>query len=423
MSNPRLDGGAETIAAMRQQPDLAALEPVEKHLIAALDQVAPELDKAAVGAAWMILAEGLAQLANDAPQHFTPRVLVNVSQLAGQRLYAGAATGMQTRCPIVRSAGSQCPFVAKGATEDRMDAMMQTHYATYHPGQTWPPAAEELAACIDCEQEGGPFFRVDSAPLCPRCALRRGAVSINEVRAAFGYPPFDDEAANTAHPLGPKYPDDLAGALRVLEAERGEREPYVTVHANHFDSATGERIPAKVTLTPVGEPLIDGQCACGAPAALAVGYYGESGPVFQCVRCATADPRTPFSHRKLADAARPAPLLPTYAIGRCKVCSWPVGIDEGSGLPAGYVTERGVMCREHRDEAYPSDAVPAAAGVMATEALVDGGIRYESAKCPECRFLIYLKDGVFVSHTRGGSFFECAGSGRRPASVDGDAQP
>lgn len=353
MSNPRLDGAAETIAAMRQQPDLAALEPVEKHLIAALDQVAPELDKAAVGAAWMILAEGLAQLANDAPQHFTARVLVNISQLAGQRLYAGAATGMETRCPIVRSAGSRCPFVAKGATEDRMDAMMQTHYATYHPGQTWPPAAEELAACIDCEQEGGPFFRVDSAPLCPRCALRRGAVSINEVRAAFGYPPFDDEAANTAHPLGPKYPDDLAGALRVLEAERGERETYVSVRANYVDSATGERVPAKVTLTPVGEPI----------------------------------------------------ELPTYAIGRCKVCSWPVGIDEGSGLPAGYVTEQGVMCREHRDEAYPSHAVPA----------------MPTGQCPECRDSVYLDGRLLASHTIEGTVYECGGSGMRP--VDGDAQP
>ncbi len=41
------------------------------------------------------------------------------------------------------------------------------------------------------------------------------------------------------------------------------------------------------------------RCECGAPAALSVGYYGESGRVLQCVRCATADPRTPFAHRKL----------------------------------------------------------------------------------------------------------------------------
>jgi hypothetical protein len=41
------------------------------------------------------------------------------------------------------------------------------------------------------------------------------------------------------------------------------------------------------------------RCACGAPAALAVGYRGESQSMFQCVRCATTDRRTPFFHRKL----------------------------------------------------------------------------------------------------------------------------
>lgn len=41
------------------------------------------------------------------------------------------------------------------------------------------------------------------------------------------------------------------------------------------------------------------RCACGAPAAVSVGYCGENGPVLQCVRCATADKRSPFFHRKL----------------------------------------------------------------------------------------------------------------------------
>jgi hypothetical protein len=47
-------------------------------------------------------------------------------------------------------------------------------------------------------------------------------------------------------------------------------------------------------------------CACGAPAVFAVGYCGETASVLQCVRCATADPRTPFFHRPLTDA----PWLP-----------------------------------------------------------------------------------------------------------------
>lgn len=41
------------------------------------------------------------------------------------------------------------------------------------------------------------------------------------------------------------------------------------------------------------------RCACGAPAALSVGYRGESAPVLQCVRRARNDRRTPFAHREL----------------------------------------------------------------------------------------------------------------------------
>lgn len=54
---------------------------------------------------------------------------------------------------------------------------------------------------------------------------------------------------------------------------------------------------------PVKRPEQADTCACGAPAALSVGYHGESEPEYQCVRCATADPRTPFFHRKLAGGA------------------------------------------------------------------------------------------------------------------------
>lgn len=67
--------------------------------------------------------------------------------------------------------------------------------------------------------------------------------------------------------------DRLAKRVDELEADRGALGP---------DAAGG--ISA---------------CACGAPAASAVGYRGESASAFQCVRCAVLDRRTPFFHRKL----------------------------------------------------------------------------------------------------------------------------
>jgi hypothetical protein len=71
-------------------------------------------------------------------------------------------------------------------------------------------------------------------------------------------------------------------------------------HPDYADVLAAEAERAEAAMT---DDDLDGRdaftCACGAPAALAVGYHGESASVFQCVRCATADPRTPFLHRKL----------------------------------------------------------------------------------------------------------------------------
>src|ERR1700677_3110268 len=407
---------------MRQQPDLAALEPVEKHLIAALDQVAPELDKAAVGAAWMILAEGLAQLANDAPQHFTARVLVNVSQLAGQHLYAGAATGMQVRCPVVRSAGSQCPFVAKGATEDRMDAMMQTHYATYHPGQTWPLEVVSDSAHPDWNSGLGELYEVVGGAGAER---ERPTVTVHAVDAKGDRIPAEGTVSEQPTPQSVRAINDLRRAYRLPEIVLPEgvfpEQVDQLLRASLVEAERERERGSAEWLKPFTEPGSIAPCVRCANPVFVYDDGSTDGGVHTllgilCDKCLCIPAEYAEARAEEAELGEREPVeLPTHAIGRCKVCSRPVGIDEGSGLPAGYVTVRGVMCREHRDEAYPSDAVPAAAGVMATEALVDGGIRYESAKCPECRFLIYLKDGVFVSHTRGGSFFECAGSGRRPA--------
>lgn len=55
--------------------------------------------------------------------------------------------------------------------------------------------------------------------------------------------------------------------------------------------ADTEPLVHKERLTEQGWPT--GYALCDA------GDGTEGGPVLQCVRCATADPRTPFAHRKL----------------------------------------------------------------------------------------------------------------------------
>jgi hypothetical protein len=219
VSNPRLDRAAETVTARRTQPELAALEPLEQHLIKLLADIAPDLDRPAVGAGWLILAEAFVAAVAQASGQFSAEVLVNVAQLAGQRLYSGSTARLETPCPVVRDSGRPCRFTATGPSAEYVDALMQTHYATYHPGETWPP------------------------PVPDWCA-------------------------------GPKLDEVRRAAQERLDEQ-------------------------------------DAQCACGAPAAMEVGYRGESATVRQCVRCATVDPRSPFASRSLAGTR----MLPPEAQG------------------------------------------------------------------------------------------------------------
>jgi hypothetical protein len=144
MSNPLLDRAATAIAEGRTDPRFTALEPIEKQLLAALERQAPELDQALVGAAWLILAEGLGQVVASQQGHVDPSLLVNLGQLAGQRLYSGTDRLMEVSCPLTYSSGAPCKFSAKVGADGLVDAMMATHYATYHPGESWPPVVDEL---------------------------------------------------------------------------------------------------------------------------------------------------------------------------------------------------------------------------------------------------------------------------------------
>lgn len=82
---------------------------------------------------------------------------------------------------------------------------------------------------------------------------------------------------------------------RQLHAEAGLDEAWERVTA----LAERRSTRAEILRVPTGDE--QPTCACGAPAVFAVGYHGETESVLQCVRCATADRRSPFFHRPLTD--------------------------------------------------------------------------------------------------------------------------
>lgn len=144
MSNPKLDQFAAAIADARASGVFAEFETGEQSLLDLLLDVAPELDTTTVGAAWLVIGNVLhSTLDQDDPAIR----LVNLVQLAAQRLYAGAP--LAHPCPIPRSNGTACRFTAKGARQEVLDAMMRAHVDVYHPGRSWPPV--EVADRVGAE--------------------------------------------------------------------------------------------------------------------------------------------------------------------------------------------------------------------------------------------------------------------------------
>jgi hypothetical protein len=206
MSNPLLDRAAETLAALRSDPQFAALEPLEHTLIDEALQAAPELDRAGMGAAWMLLAEGLANLANQSEQQIPAGALINLAQLAGQRLYTGTGLPQAVRCPVVYDSGTRCKFEAKGAAPDLVDAQMRGHYATYHPALTWPQ--EPLPVISDsASPDWDPgFIDLNGQPRCSCGAAAAMSVGYHGERG----PVMQCVACATSDPRTPFAHKDLA---------------------------------------------------------------------------------------------------------------------------------------------------------------------------------------------------------------------
>lgn len=194
MSNQRLNQFADAIANARATGTFGDAEAAEQQLLGVLLDIAPELDHTTVGAAWLVIGNLFRSNLDQAPAHLqgdTAINLMNLVQLAGQRLYAGAP--LTHPCPIPRSNGTACRFTAKGARQEVLDAMMRAHVDVYHPGRAWPPEADEpgvhhFAKCERCTTPVGVYADgsteggVDTLAgvLCDRCVVLDAAVELGE---------------------------------------------------------------------------------------------------------------------------------------------------------------------------------------------------------------------------------------------------
>jgi hypothetical protein len=184
MSNQRLDQFAEAISTARATGTFGDAESAEQQLLGVLKDLAPELDHTTVGAAWLLIGNLLRNNLDQAPAHLQGDAainLMNLVQLAGQRLYAGAPLTLP--CPIPRSNGTACRFTAKGAQQETVDAMMRAHVDVYHPAATWPPAeddVDERAAELAAKQAVGQeeYDKYHEANPLPDSEDRRGATGV-----------------------------------------------------------------------------------------------------------------------------------------------------------------------------------------------------------------------------------------------------
>lgn len=175
MSNQRLDQFAEAIAQARATGTFGDAEAAEQQLLGVLLDIAPELDHTAVGAAWLVIGNLFRNNLDQAPAHLQGDAainLMNLAQLAGQRLYAGAP--LTHPCPIPRSNGTACRFTAKGSRQEVLDAMMRAHVDVYHPGRAWPPVGD----AVDEAESAGRSYTLDEAMAHPGGidALTGGAI-------------------------------------------------------------------------------------------------------------------------------------------------------------------------------------------------------------------------------------------------------
>lgn len=162
---PDLTQQAALIAAARLEgnPYANHLAQIEPKFIAELTRQLDGVDHALIGAvlltAGQLTASVLALLSPESRPHAGP-IAVNLLQLTGQQLYQGKMQHV-TACPYPLATGKPCGHVAKGETEDQLDAVMRGHIGLHHPGETWPiEALAEDAIAINVVPSDRPVILI-----------------------------------------------------------------------------------------------------------------------------------------------------------------------------------------------------------------------------------------------------------------------
>ena len=342
MSNQRLDQFADAIAQARATGTFGEFESGERSLLDLLSNIAPELDATTVGAAWLVIGnvfrDNLERTEPDLQGDGAIR-LVNLLQLAGQRLYAGAP--LTHPCPIPRSNGTACRFTAKGGRQEVLDAMMRAHVDVYHPGRAWPP--EVISDSAHPDRNSG----------------------LEDLRANPAFVPIEG-VEETAYCACGRPAELTVGTVNKPDGQPGDVKALCfACHRDADDTTWIERAPGR----PVPAPRCVG---CKQPLGLNGAEWQPTriGPM--CQTCFKAWSAAAESGRLLEAAIEKRAAAET--VGRCRTCQTPVSVVGPPIAAKGYVDEDGLKCADHvQVEDVDLEAEPLARSYTLDEAMAHPG--------------------------------------------------
>lgn len=144
----RLDQfAAEVNEARANNPAIAALADEEQRLIDEALDIGAHLDRATLGAAWVLLGRLMFQRLQTTPPEQQPVLLCTLFQaarLAGARLYTGDRLPVELECPYTYASGAACKTVIKGPNSERAEVLLGAHAWQAHPGRERPTVEPEV---------------------------------------------------------------------------------------------------------------------------------------------------------------------------------------------------------------------------------------------------------------------------------------